>query len=192
MSETDLYSPSRIADRLEIQEVIMRWCRAVDRLDFEALRLTYHPDAVDIHGPYSGDIDGLIAWMRSRHEGIPFSSHQVGNILIDFASANVALAETYVRTIQSYPAAARASLAQLASPTQVPDGDADLLTSSRYVDVFERRHGAWKIRERSVIHDWKRVFPNPGNSSQPAYNVPGRRDRDDPSYKIASKLGIAI
>lgn len=170
----------------------MRWCRAVDRLDFEALRRTYHRDAVDIHGPYSGDIDGLISWMRARHKGVTFSSHQVGNIVIDFASADVALVETYVRTIQSYPPGAQASLAQLASPSQVTDGAADLLTSSRYVDIFERRNGAWKIRERNVIHDSKRVFPSPGDSAPPAHGTPGRRDAEDLLYKSAARVGITL
>jgi hypothetical protein len=32
----DDYSPARLADRFMIQDLIYRWCRAVDRLDLRA------------------------------------------------------------------------------------------------------------------------------------------------------------
>ena len=71
MSPKDAYSPERVADRLQIQDLIYRWCRSIDRLDFDAMRSVFHPDATDTHGAYDGGVDGLIEWIRERHRTIP-------------------------------------------------------------------------------------------------------------------------
>lgn len=193
MNEQDAYSPQRIADRLAIQDVLYRWCRAIDRLDFDEIRAVFHPDAIDQHGPYNGGVDGLIEWIRQRHRTIPFSMHQIGNILVEFAGPDLALAETYIRTVQRYPAQAAASLAQLAgegAQTGFEHG-ADLLTCSRYVDRFERRAGQWRILRRTVVHDWKQVVAVPADPPvpQPGWAA-GRRDRQDPLYLERAALGL--
>jgi len=186
------YSSARIADRMEIQDVIYRWCRAVDRLDFDAMRTVFHPDAVDHHGPFDGPVEDLIEWIRSRHRGIPFSMHQVGNMLIEFAGSDVALVETYVRTTQRYPAESMQSLDQLTGGQQGSfECGADLFTCSRYVDRFERRNGEWRISERTLVQDWKQVVPvAPGAPKpQPGWAV-GRRDRQDPVFLQRAALGL--
>ncbi|NUO73951.1 MAG: nuclear transport factor 2 family protein [Frateuria sp.] len=76
----DDYSPERIADRMQIQDCIYRWCRAVDRLDYEGMRASFHPDAVDKHGAFDGDINGLVEWIRARHAAIPFSMHALDQL----------------------------------------------------------------------------------------------------------------
>ena len=113
MSVMNQYSVERIADRMAIQDVMYKWCRAIDRLDFDGIRAVFHADAIDSHGAYVGGVEGLIEWIRERHKPIPFSSHQISNMLIEFATPDLALVETYVRTLQRYPAEAKASLAQL-------------------------------------------------------------------------------
>jgi hypothetical protein len=79
------YSPERIADRMQIQDTMYRWCRSVDRLDFDAMRQVFHPEAVDHHGAFDGGVEGLIDWIGNRHRTIPFSMHAVSNMLIEFA-----------------------------------------------------------------------------------------------------------
>jgi hypothetical protein len=188
----DDYSPARIADRMAIQDALYRWCRAIDRLDYDGMRASFHPDATDSHGAYCGGIDGLIAWIRERHESIPFSMHAISNILIEFAGPDLALVETYIRTIQRYPAQATASLTQL-SGGQVGTGafGVDLFTGSRYLDRFERRKGEWRIAQRTLIQDWKQLVDVPQNAPKalPGWVV-GRRDRDDPVYQARRELGL--
>ncbi len=46
-------------DKQEIHEVMMRYCRAIDRMDEELLRSVYHPDAIDNHGLFNGAGGGL-------------------------------------------------------------------------------------------------------------------------------------
>jgi hypothetical protein len=187
------YSPERIADRLQIQDCIHRWCRAVDRLDYEGMRASFHPDAVDRHGAFDGDIDGLVEWIRARHAAIPFSMHAVSNMLIEFAGPDRALVETYVRTTQRYPAEARQALDQLAGGRAGSgDGAMDLLTCSRYVDRFERRDGEWKIALRTLVADWKQFVEVPqGQPKPPASQEVGRRNDDDFIYRERRAMGIS-
>lgn len=151
MTTIDQYSPERMADRMRIQDLMYRWCRAVDRLDYEGILAVFHADATDSHGSYCGGIEGLIEWIRTRHRTIPFSMHQVSNMLIEFGSSDVAVSEAYLRTIQRYPVEASAALAQLVSTA--PSGASDLWTCSRYVDRFERRNGEWRIAKRILVQD---------------------------------------
>jgi len=187
------YSPERIADRMQIQDCMYRWCRAVDRLDYEGMRASFHPDAVDRHGAFDGDINGLVEWIRARHAAIPFSMHAVSNMLIEFAGPDRALVETYVRTTQRYPAEARQALDQLAGGRAGSgDGAMDLLTCSRYVDRFERRDGEWKIALRTLVADWKQfVDVAAGQPKPPASQEVGRRNDDDFIYRERRALGIS-
>lgn len=192
MSEQDPYSPQRIADRLAIQDVMYRWSRAVDRLDFDLMRSVFHPDAVDQHGAFTGGVEELIAWIRERHRRIPFSAHRLGNILIEFAGADVALVETYVETVQRYPADGKEGLAQLSGGQMGSAGVGAVLNSyARYVDRFERRNGEWRVAHRTLVQDWKRISDLPGEVWTPAPGWPaGSRDRRDPLYAARAALGL--
>lgn len=43
-------TPGEISAHIEIQQVLFRYCRGVDRGDKELLRSVYHPGATDNHG----------------------------------------------------------------------------------------------------------------------------------------------
>jgi len=188
----DQYTPERMVDRAMIQDAIYRWCRAVDRLDRQGMLAVFHPGAHDSHGPYIGPIEGLVDWVMERHKPIPFSSHFIGNMLIEFASPDLALVESYVRTIQQYPAAAKGQLSQLTGGAQGPaDSPMDMFTSSRYLDTFERRDGAWKIARRTVIQDWKQLIEVREQALQPHDGwVIGSRDGNDAMQQERHRLGI--
>ena len=188
----DSFSPQRIADRMAIQDVMYRWCRSVDRLDFDLMRSLFHPDAVDDHGAYKGGVDGLVDWIRERHRTIPFSAHQLSNMLIEFAGPDIALVETYAHVVQRYPADGKAALAQLSGGQQGAAGTAAVLNSYvRYVDRFERRNGEWRIARRTVVQDWKQISDLPPGDWKPTSGWPaGRRDREDPLYLARADLGL--
>ena len=192
MPNLDPYSPERLADRMEIQDAIYRWCRAVDRLDYDAIRSVFHPDAEDDHGSYSGGVEGLIEWVRQRHRTIPCSVHKIGQILIEFGSADVAVAESYVETLQHYPPEARGSLAQLLGGSQAAAGGAvDLMGRSRYIDRFERRDGRWRIARRTLVFDWRGLFEVPPRAPLlPADWNLGRRGPQDYLYAERARAGI--
>jgi hypothetical protein len=180
------YSPDRIADRLQIQDGIHRYCRAIDRLDYDGIRSSYHPDATDSHGAlFSGDVDAFIAWIRERHPWISFSMHAATNIFIEFAGDDVALVETYVRAVQRH---------RPGSPAIRGDGSAgvstDVLTCSRYVDRFERRGGEWRIARRTLVTGWRTQEPVRDESAPRVDPVTSARDGTDFLFEERRSLGI--
>ncbi|MCO6385309.1 nuclear transport factor 2 family protein [Oceanicola sp. 502str15] len=190
----DQYSLDRIADRLEIQDNLFKWCRAVDRLDSAGMLDVFHDDAIDEHGHFNGPVSGLVEWISERHREIPFSSHQVSNVLIEFVTQDTAFVESYVRTLQRYPAKTVALLRQLMpGAPDIPDGlSADLMTSSRYLDRVEKRQGSWKITHRKLSQDWKQLWPAPANNLEAKASwLTQRRDLDDAVYVERAKMGIA-
>lgn len=187
------YSPARIADRFMIQDLMYRWCRAVDRLDKQGMLDIFHPGAIDSHGPYIGPAEGLVDWILARHKPIAVSSHFIGNLLIEFVTEDLALVESYVRTIQQYPPEGKAQLAQLTGgATGNPDAAMDMFTSSRYMDRVERRNGEWRIARRDLIQDWKQLVEVQHKALQPHEGwIIGRRDGQDALDLARRELGLA-
>lgn len=196
MTTAQDYSIERLADRAQIQDVMLRWCRAIDRLDYEGIRSVFHPDAIDVHGIYNGGVDGLIEWIRGRHKTIPSSMHNVTNMLIEFAGADTALAETYCFAIQRYPADGGPSLAAPAGAQAGKNAGKkaaaiDLMGCARYVDRFERREGEWRIAHRTVVFDsWIMHEVSEDTPKMGADWTVGRRDRRDPVYLARAALGL--
>src|SRR5688572_2641811 len=91
---------ARVADRLEIRELLDRYARGVDRRDWEQVRAVYHPDAYDDHGNYKGDVDGFIERLKRRHVWIEQSMHVVANCIIEFDGPDSAVVESYFITYQ--------------------------------------------------------------------------------------------
>jgi hypothetical protein len=191
MNSLGNYSADRLADRAQITDVLHRYCRAVDRLDFELLRDVYHPDAIDEHGIYVGGPDGMVEWVRERHKGISFSMHMVSNILIEFAGPDTAIAETYYFMAQHYPA-------EIGAAAKVPVGEqskagvaVDVTAYGRYVDQFTRRSGVWKIQHRSCIADSMHVADSTAGVPKAApATIWGRHDRTDCLYQVRKTLGL--
>lgn len=158
----------------QIRDVLMRYCRGVDRGDTELLKSCYHPDATDDHGHWKGNghefadfIVGSIA-ARAHH-----TTHAVANVLIELdpADADRARAESY-------------AVAYLRRTTDAGEEWLDLF-SGRYVDRFERRAGEWRIADRVVVHDWSTSTKLDAATSFPLPMdgfAQGHRDRTDPAY----------
>lgn len=187
------YSPERIADRMQIQDVLYRWCRAAERRDFDEIPKFFHEDAVDDHGTTSGDIPGLVAWMREQHKPITYMMLQLSNILIEFADKDLALVETTVCSIQRCLPSGQSSVQQLTGGLSGPEGvSQDIFGSSRYVDRFERREdGVWRIKHRTLVIGWRNVRdvdPN-GPRMAPGWKVQ-QRDKTDFIFAERAALGL--
>jgi hypothetical protein len=153
----------------EIREVIARFARGVDRLDWELQRSCYHDDAHDHHGVYDGPIDGFIEFGKQwLPEWTESTTHSVMNCLIQ-VDGETAAAETYVIGYHrgTFPETGVLS---------------DLIVAGRYVDRFERRDGRWLIADRTFVFDWSRVDPVGEIYEPPQGGAVGSRDRADPSY----------
>jgi len=183
----------RLADRDAIQDAIYRWCRAVDRRDWESIRSVFHPDGNDNHGLYNGDVGGLIAWLTERHKTITCSLHTATNILIEFYGPNEALVETYVTACQRYAPEGAATLAAISGRAAPTGNPVDMLLFGRYVDRFECRNGQWKILQRVTVFDNTMMFDVPsGGAKLGAGWTVGQRNQDDPIFKIRREVGLAL
>jgi predicted NAD-dependent protein-ADP-ribosyltransferase YbiA (DUF1768 family) len=172
---------ARLEDRAAIQDLMARYARGVDRRDWDAVRVTFHPDAHDDHGEYKGGVDGFIAWVSQRHEKVVQSMHFLGNCLIEFLSDDVALVETYYIARQTYPADAAAARTMIAGASEAVPMEAEIW--GRYIDVAERRAGEWRTARRTVAFEVLQAHPK---TSHPlaAQWAQARRDGDDPLYAM--------
>ncbi len=132
-----------LAARTEIEDTLKRFIRAVDRQDWAEARATYHRDAIDEHGFFSGGADAFVDFLARVHAEQDHSMHFLSNILIEFGSADAALVESYCLVVQRFDAASG----------EAPAGSHGVrkFGSSRYVDRFEKRDGAWKVAHRTLI-----------------------------------------
>jgi hypothetical protein len=151
----------------EICDVQRRYCRGVDRLDWDMVRACFHDDAETDYGHYQGDPDGFVAMAR---EGLPLYSsttHFIGNQLVE-VDGESAWAEHYVVAWHRCP-----------EDGSVPEHD--FVCNFRYVDRMERRGGEWRIARRVLLVDSWRHVPLPDLGPGPTMKQ-GKRDGSDLSW----------
>lgn len=158
-----------LLDEAEIRRVHIRYCRGVDRMDWDLIRSCYHPDAIDRHGAYEGGVEGFIEWAAELLPAFECTQHFTGNQYVQI-DGDVAYAEHYAQAIHR------------TRPTSEAPAT-DWIAFIRYVDRMERRNGEWRIADRMVVLDSQRSDAVLDKSVPLAnFNV-GRRDKSDPSYK---------
>jgi hypothetical protein len=133
---------AELTSRIQIQEVLYRYARGVDRADLDLLRSVYHPDGTDEHGSFVGlgyDLAEGIVDRSTKVEGL--GQHHITNHLIQFDDEDNARAESYF----------------LAFHPHTDSGAEELgIAAGRYIDRFQRRNGEWRILARKVVMDWTR------------------------------------
>ncbi|MFK7894687.1 MAG: nuclear transport factor 2 family protein [Myxococcota bacterium] len=168
---------ARLADEWAIRDTLARYWRGIDRQDAALVESTYHPDAYDDHGYYKGPIKGFI-------EGLPSSvwaffektQHFAGHIAIDLDASNPdrAVAESYAE-------------AHHIRHDENGVGH-DLVYGLRYVDVFERREGEWRVAHRVCTWDWSRADEGIGMPLPETY-FRGLQSADDPAFAQPVRVG---
>ena len=182
---------AQLEARFEISDIVGKFCRAADRSDLAAIAPLFHADALDNHGFYEGDVPGLVEWMRDRHRNILNASHNVTNLLIEFDGDDRALAESRVTVCIRYSAEGAAAFARGAGLAIAADRCVDVLSFGRYVDIFERRGGAWKIASRIAVPDQNLVFEVPdGTDINSPVCVKPRRDQEDLVFRLRREMGL--
>ena len=134
-----------IEDRQAIHDVIVRYCRGVDRSDPDLVMAAFHDDAIDNHFGVILPFREAIGTLKAARSGggspsKTTSMHNICNVLIE-VDGDIARCESYVIVIVRIP----------------QDGGAiDWMHAGRYVDRFERRNGEWRIAYRTVVYDLER------------------------------------
>jgi len=158
-------------DYIQIQQVLARYSRGIDRMDRELILSVYWEDAYDSHGVCEGNREAFADWIGENMTRYAASNHMLGQSLIEI-EADHADCETYFAAFHHLPG---------------QDGDLMVVVGGRYHDRFERRNGEWRIHRRRVLFDWMQETPMV--DALPRLDLPrrnevmGRRDRADPSYR---------
>jgi hypothetical protein len=168
-----------VVQEQEVNRVLLRYCRGVDRMDAELTLSCFHTDATAHYGTlYQGSAAGFVEWLWPIHASMIGHVHTLSNVLVEFDDDRTAASESYVHT-------------QLR--VREADGSKwDLLGRSRYLDRWERASRTWKIRHRALVNDLRSAvpvttidtathIPPAGTSNAP---IASRRDHDDPSYSV--------
>ena len=184
---------AQLLAKQEILEVVVRYARAIDRLDEALLRSLFHPESTHNHfyqGPSSApdrlaiddDPGDFVRFAMTVLKAHVRTHHQLGNTLIEMSGDTTAHVETYFTAFHKM----RAVGDPLAGPDAF-DTEMDFFVGGRYLDKFELREGHWKISHRTGMTDWMRLDPPSarGMSAMDA-SVVGRRFPDDFVYQLPS------
>jgi hypothetical protein len=150
-----------LLDEAAIRRVLVRYTRAIDRMDWDLLRTCYHPGAVDHHGLYVGDVEGFIAMLAEKLPLDESTTHFLGNQELEI-EGDVAFSET----------------ACIARHRRAASGEtpaSDYFAFVRYCDRFERRDGEWRIAHRVVTYEPGRVDEVSGEPSYGEQHIQNMR-----------------
>jgi hypothetical protein len=154
------------ADRDAIRDVVLRYCRGVDRLDMGLVRSAYHPDGTDHHTGFSGTVEEYIQWVGTALRRLDGTMHIVGNQLVEL-SGDVAVSETYGTAVH------------WGTPADEPRRN--FTSGFRYVDLMTFEDGRWAIRERWAVREWTRSDAGRFVAKE-GVGPSGSRDGDDPLH----------
>lgn len=188
----------RLLDRQDIGDVLIAYCRCIDRLDGTLFRSIFWEDGGYVTNSNkficAGDPEFQNTILQGLMKGTYVQSqHLIGNVRVVFESDSVAHTETYLHafhrtylTQESLEAAVGKTHA--ATNGISPDHAQDVFVSGRYLDRFEKRDDTWRIKTRRLVSDWTSTAPSTewgGNpdSSVGSFCWPGSRGTVDPSYK---------
>ncbi len=169
MSRTAGRDPAlqELLDKQAIHEVLLRYCRGVDRRDKELLRSVYHAGAIHEHGEHAMNAREFAEVIVDSIGRFAATSHLLSNVLIEMRG-DVAHAESYVLACHRVERSGENS---------------DLTLALRYVDLLERREGVWGIVHRVALHDWSREDPLEWEWPDARSMIQGLRSREDRSYR---------
>ena len=147
----------RTDDRIEIYDVMVRYCHGVDRRNFDMVASCFASDAkADYRGQPCRDLDEIMEHCRGITQ-VPVSTHFIGNQLVQF-QGDVAQIETY--------AIAYLWRGQVGNQSETRNG-------LRYLDEMVQRDGSWVIRRRKLVCDWTRTDSvPPGPAPLPEGRMP--------------------
>ncbi len=157
-----------LASEQAIRALIFRYCRGVDRLDWELVASVFWPDAKLTYG-VDQTPEQFIAGAKVGLPLYALTQHAVSNVLVEIDGDS--------GRGEAYCLARHRSAAKDGAPAQ------DFLWGGRYVDRYERRSGEWRISRRGVVHEWTKLEPVEGVWPNAAAFTQGRRDRSDIVYQ---------
>lgn len=178
-----------LIDRMEIQDVMLKYCRGVDRQAWDLARQTFFDDATEDHADYKGPVRGFFDWIIPIHGQVVKSTHLIGNCLIEFGSASVAAVESYFYASLELGAEAEGHR-KLFAAADASKARIKTEVLGRYVDRFEKRNGEWKVAARRVVFDSTQSHQSSGSVDRNPHWALGTRDMKDPIFALRQSIGL--
>ena len=184
-----------VLDRAEINDLLCKYSRGLDRVDEATLRSIYWDDAIEDRGPglYIGNAQKWVDWTLGVLPVFAVTQHGLMNILIE-VEGNVAWGETYFQAYHRFgrnqqQQAAAALLPADRTDIVWPEGDTEMILAGRYLDRFEKRGPGWRIARRTGVYDFIQEldYTDGGLSQSPPYAL-GARGDTDPSRPVVARL----
>ena len=103
-----------VIDQQHIHQILMRYCRAIDRCDAELLASCYHDDATCDYGANPGSAADFVTNTVNSLRQLAGTQHSVSNYYFLSLTAETAKVESYCYAYHRLAA---------------PDGDADMIVA---------------------------------------------------------------
>ena len=140
-----------ISDRLELQQLLVDYCHAIDDFDWDALDKVFTPDAIIDYSemvPFCGDREQAKTFLAASMAGIAHCQH-----IISTSQIRIEGDRAYGRTVCT-------------NPMVVKEGGHLFVVGLWYRDEFLRTPEGWRISYRYEESSWRYNFP-PGLLSDP-------------------------
>jgi hypothetical protein len=125
--------------REAIRNGVIRLARGEDRRDAAMISASYWPDSETDYGVFKGTFAEYLAWVVPGADAIKNTQHALGQTYIEL-DGETARAETQVISYHRI---------------DYGGGDEhDTCIGGRYLDIFEKRGGEWRIASRVMLYDW--------------------------------------
>jgi hypothetical protein len=166
-----------LLDRVAIEDVLHRYCHAVDRCDAELLRGVYWADATDDHIFWKGSAEDFVDFCIPVLESRDQTMHSITNVMIRIERPQ-AFVQSYYRAYERL---------------RRKDGTVnDITMYGRYLDRMEKRGEEWRIAERKVQMDWWRIWDDSADWDRglfgKRFDVGKRREADPSSALFGDRL----
>lgn len=160
-----------LASRAAIEEVLSDYARGNDHADEAMIRGCFWPESKHKHGGFDGTSTGFVDFAMKILPLLKYSKHHITNVSVR-VKGNRAFSECYY-------------YAHHQRNKKDGSGEEDVFFEGRYIDLFERRGGVWKIIRRRGMSDWTST---PANAPAPYASLPtgtaAIRSKEDEYYKM--------
>jgi 3-phenylpropionate/cinnamic acid dioxygenase small subunit len=131
-----------ISDRLEINDLLARYCHALDRKDWPAFRAVFSEDAIldfTAFGGPRGGVGDIEAFLAPVLDSLGGSQHTVSTVMVDLDGD---LAE------------ARSAAIVPLTMVSGEAGEHTVFNGLWYEDRLVRTSSGWRIRSRRQVRGW--------------------------------------
>lgn len=164
LSDAEIADLRLLLEVQAIQEVMLRYTRAMDRADSDLMHTIFWPEGFDDHGMYVGPIAGLFErTLNARDDPDRARHHLIGVPRVLSWEGAQAHVETYFIFTGVYGPGPNDNLGEV---PEVTVG----FNWGRYDDLFEKRDGEWKVLRRLTVYDV--VLARPYEPKFDFFNIP--------------------